>query len=61
MTSKEALDEAKAELELLTTQFEADKEAFADLKAKGISVIKTNMSQTIAGAGAAGSEWMKKF
>ena len=61
MTSKAAIEEKEAELELLRTQFEADKDEFAKLKAKGISVIETNMSQTIAGSGAIGKEWMSKF
>jgi len=59
MTSKEAIEANEAELELLKTQFEADKLAFAELKAKGISKVEVNLSKAISESG--GSDWMDKF
>lgn len=60
--SKTELEGKEAELELLRTQFEADKEAFEALKAKGIpKAVNVNLSKQISDRGSVGAEWLKKF
>jgi len=61
LTAREAIEAKEAELELLKTQFNADKEAFSKLKAKGISKVSTNLSSEVAKSGAVLSNWMKQF
>jgi hypothetical protein len=61
MLSKASLEEKEAELALLQTQFEADKEAFAALKATGIKKFEINLSKAIADKGVASKNWLSKF
>ena len=61
LTSKEAIAEKEAELELLKTQFEADKAEFAKLKKVGFSKVEVNLSKSISDAGSVSKEWLKKF
>jgi len=61
MLSQASIEEKTAELELLTTQFEADKEAFIALKAKGVQKFEINLSKAIAEKGVASQNWLSKF
>tara|TARA_R110000822_G_scaffold91697_3_gene211269 strand:+ start:291 stop:1319 length:1029 start_codon:yes stop_codon:yes gene_type:complete len=61
MLSKASLDEKEAELALLQTQFEADKEAFAALKSKGVQKFEINLSKAISDKGVASKNWLNKF
>lgn len=61
LTSKAAIAEKEAELELLKTQFELDKTAFATLKANGISKVSTNLSENVSANAVTGKEWLNKF
>ena len=61
MLSKVALEEKEAELALLQTQFEADKEAFTALKATGVQKFEINLSKAIADKGVASKNWLSKF
>ena len=61
MLSKVAIEEKEAELELLRTQFQADKEAFTALKQKGIPKVETNFSKSVVDSGLASKNWIQKF
>lgn len=61
LTSKKEIEEAEAELELLKTQFTADKEAFNKLKEEGVRTVSTKLSETIPENGIASKEWLDKF
>ena len=43
------------------TQFESDKKAFNELKAKGITKVETNLSKGISEVGQKSKSWLSKF
>jgi hypothetical protein len=61
LLSKEAIELKESELELLRTQFEADKSAFSELKQNGTPKVELNLSKQISGNGAVGKSWLAKF
>lgn len=62
LLSKKAIEDKEAELELLQSQFEKEKQDFAALKAKGVRTkVEVNLSKSIAEAGTGLSKWMNKF
>lgn len=61
MLSQASIDEKEAELVLLQTQFEADKVAFATLKAAGIKKFDINLSKAISDKGVESKTWLSKF
>lgn len=62
LLSKKAIEDKEAELDLLKTQFAAEKLDFAKQKeAAGASKVKVNLNKQISDAGAIGKSWLGKF
>lgn len=61
LTKSSEIEEREAELELLKTQLQADKEAFQEMKEKGVPKVNTNLSVNIPENGVASRDWLNKF